>query len=229
MGLRQNPPRGVTPIALRLAEIRQRVASEAQELAARGQLIFLTIVTDGLPTSSAKGTSTERDREDLVEELRRLAAELPVQLVVRLCTDEDDVVAFYDKIDEEMELPLDVLDDLKGEAQQLAEKGNDWFVYTPLLHRIREAGTLCKLLDDLDERRFSQFEARRLVQLLSPDPAPELSSGDVKAFLASAARVASAGHVFDPLTSQRRPFVDSKKLGRLMRPAGAITCLAWCS
>merc|ERR1739845_54310 len=119
------------------------------------------------------------------EELRCLTSELPVQLVIRLCTDDDDVMKFYDEIDEEFELPMDVLDDLNGEAKQIAQKGNDWFVYSPLLHRIREAGTLCKLLDDVDERRLARQEVRRFVELLVPEhsSATPLSAGDDRSFL----------------------------------------------
>lgn len=230
--LRENPPRGVTPLADRVAEIHQRIAAQAQELASRGQMVFLTIATDGLPTAANFGGSNPADRDRLVLELRRLATRLPVQLVIRLCSDEDNVVKFYDEIDEEMELPMDVLDDLSGEAKQIAEKGNGWFVYSPLLHRVREAGTLCKLLDDLDERSFGQVEARRFVQLMSPVPlsAAEFHSADPKEFIASVSRIASsAAPMFDPISGQPKPFVDSKKLSKLLRVGGGgLACFAWC-
>lgn len=225
--LLRNNPRGVTPISERLSDIRRRIEAEARELAARGQIIFLTIVTDGLPTSSTSGTSTKADQKKMVDELRRLTSDLPVQLVIRLCTDDDEVVKFYDEVDEEFELPMDVLDDLYGEARQIAEKGNDWFVYSPLLHRIREAGTLCKLLDDLDERRLRPLEARRLAELLAPSCTNRpLSQRDDSSFLrAVGCIVRSAPPVYDPLSRQLRPFVDLWKFGAALRGGGILAGL----
>lgn len=230
--LKQNPPRGTTPLSDRVSEIRQRIGVEAATLARHGQMVFVTIATDGMPTTSRSGTSDDADKKRFVEELRLLTSELPVQLVIRLCTDDDEVVNFYDNIDEETELPLDVLDDFTGEAKQVAGQGNDWFVYTALLHKVREAGTLCKLLDDIDEKRFKPADVRRLVQFLSPDPV--LSTGefahvDTKDFLAVVKRVtASAAPVYDPLCKAPKPFVNTRKLRRAMRGPGLLSCLAWC-
>merc|ERR1712083_210655 len=104
------------------------------------------------------GDSKPQDQKAMIDILRRICAELPVQLVIRLCTDDADTVKFYNKIDDELELPLDILDDFESEAAELRENGNSFFTYTPLLHRIREAGTLCKLLDAIDEQELSPQE-----------------------------------------------------------------------
>eukprot|EP00913_Durusdinium_trenchii_P004088 g3787.t2 len=61
-------------------------------------------------------------REDeFMRELRGFVDHLNAFVVIRLATDDDEVVKYYNRIDEELELPLDILDDLTGEAKELHE------------------------------------------------------------------------------------------------------------
>eukprot|EP00928_Gymnodinium_smaydae_P043533 TRINITY_DN29145_c0_g1_i1.p1 TRINITY_DN29145_c0_g1~~TRINITY_DN29145_c0_g1_i1.p1 ORF type:complete len:416 (-),score=48.55 TRINITY_DN29145_c0_g1_i1:442-1647(-) len=168
--LRSNGPRGVTPMAMRLAQLRRRL----QEQVTPGKRILFSIMTDGLPTSPNCGKTYDKDKTQFVNELRRLTAEFNLFVVIRLATDEDAVVDYYNKIDEEMELPLDILDDLKGEADEVRECGNGWFVYTPLLHRLREGGLFENIFDLLDERALKTPEIAKLMELLfrGPDDEP---------------------------------------------------------
>lgn len=159
-------PRGVTPIADRLQEIHQRVSGQQAELARNGQRVVLVIATDGLPTSAGSGQSTSQDKQRMVQALKRLGAELSVFIVIRLTTDEDSVVDYYNEVDEELELPLEVLDDIESEAREIRGKGNGWLAYSPLLHKIREGGTFVKLFDLLDERCFTPTEVSLMAQLL---------------------------------------------------------------
>lgn len=217
--LLSNGPRGVTPIAERLEEIRLRLHAEAAELAQREQMVFLTLATDGLPTSPLSGQSTPADQEQMVNALRRLCAELPVQLVIRLCTDDAQTVEFYNKIDDEYELPLDILDDYVSEAQEILGNGNGWFTYTPILHRIREAGTLCKLLDAIDEAELRPIEVRQMVLMLSQaSMGATMRTKNDRDFVNEVAKMAvSAKPVFDPITQQMQPFVNTQRLRRALK------------
>merc|ERR1719464_1337809 len=90
-----------------------------------------------------------------IQELRNFTQTFNSFVVIRLCTDDEAVVDFYNKIDEEVELPLDILDDIQGEAKEVYDSGNGWLTYSPMIHRIREGGTMNKLFDLLDERAFN--------------------------------------------------------------------------
>jgi len=100
--LRRVQPRGVTPLAERLHALRPRFAAFAERAGATGQTAFLVIATDGAPTPTTSGTPTAAAAAAALRELRTLTAALPVRIVVRLCTDEDAAVEFWNNADAEV-------------------------------------------------------------------------------------------------------------------------------
>jgi len=209
--LNSNGPRGVTPITARVHEIHQRIRQDFSAMTSSGQFVFLCICTDGMPTTPFSGMSTPTDQQEMCAALRRICTELPVQLVIRLCTDDEATVEFYNKVDEDMELPMDILDDMKGEANEIRKAGNGWFAYTPLLHRIREAGTMCKLVDLLDERKLTEPEIVKLVQLLSNREQP-FSSDPARFVEELRTYTSSSAQVFNVATLRMEPFVDFRAI-----------------
>lgn len=155
-------PRGTTPIADRIKKIREQLTPQATDLARNNQQVILILVTDGLPTN----LMGRLDHNQLVAEFRRLNAELPVMCVVRLCTDDNEVAEFYNEIDSEVELQLDIVDDMMSEAHECYKAGNYFFSYSPLIQLIREGGSYLKVLDVLDERLLTPMEVALLCQLL---------------------------------------------------------------
>lgn len=216
--LRNNKPRGVTPLSDRLEEILYRVKKEANRLRERGQMVFITIATDGLPTSSTSGHSSIADQQQLIEQLRCLSGALPVQLVIRLCTDDEKTIEFYNRIDEELEFPLDILDDISSEAKEIAHSNkNNWFSYSPLLHRVREAGTLCKVLDSIDEKTLNPREVRYLAELLSGS-AESLHALSDREFIDTVQQlVAKTPLVYDAVTQKMLPIMNMRRLRAAMR------------
>eukprot|EP00443_Scrippsiella_acuminata_P056656 CAMPEP_0115470064 /NCGR_PEP_ID=MMETSP0271-20121206/51806_1 /TAXON_ID=71861 /ORGANISM="Scrippsiella trochoidea, Strain CCMP3099" /LENGTH=490 /DNA_ID=CAMNT_0002897189 /DNA_START=62 /DNA_END=1531 /DNA_ORIENTATION=+ len=196
-------PGGVTPIADRLDELHRRISQQKQELVNLGQRVILVLVTDGLPTTASSGMSTNADKHRLVTTLRRLTTDLPVFVIVRMVTDDNSVVDYYNSVDEEIELNLEVLDDIKSEAREIQKKGNGWLVYSPVLHHIREGGTFIKLFDLLDERQLAPVEVSLLCQLLLRQPgSPPFPGEPIKFVEALKQCVPGAAKVYDPLRNQ---------------------------
>lgn len=146
-------PTGRTPLCAQIREVAAQVSANADKLRQQGQRHVVVIASDGMSTDG-----------DVAEAMRPLQA-LPVWVVVRLCTDDDQVVQYWNKVDEELELDLDVLDDLTGEAKEVCSF-SPWLNYGMPLHRLREWGCMNKLFDLLDEKALSHSEMRELLVLL---------------------------------------------------------------
>ena len=58
---------------------------------------------------------------------------LPVWIVIQLCSDEYDVVEFYNDVDNQLQLSLKVLDDFIGEAEEV-HTHNPWLNDTSTTH-----------------------------------------------------------------------------------------------
>ena len=119
----------------------------APSLRAQAKKAAVIIATDG-----------ESSDGDIASAMRPLQ-DLPVWVVVRLCTDDDRVVSYWNNIDSQLELEMDVLDDLFGEAAEV-HSSNPWLIYGEPLHRLREWGVHLKELDLIDEAKLSPDEMR---------------------------------------------------------------------
>jgi len=215
----QNLPRpvGVTPLTEHIREVRMNVMGMAPSLQADGGRIAIVIATDGLPSNS-QGRHDESTKRQFVDALRSLEG-LPVWIVIRLCTDDDDVVEFYNDLDEELELSLEVLDDFKGEAAEV-NRYNGWLNYALPLHRCREMGYYHRLMDLLDERQLTHEEMSELCILLfgvdKELPDPQL---DWKEFMTCiTAIIEEEQKQWNPILNKRSPWIDIKKLNKAYRP-----------
>jgi hypothetical protein len=209
-------PRGCTPLTKHILEIHHEIRAMAPTLQANGQRVTIQIATDGLP-SDERGYSVEAHRDEFVEALRCLEG-LPVWVVIRLCTDEDAVVEFYNDLDSQLELSMEVLDDFTGEAKEVYEH-NPWLCYSLVIHRMREMGFHDRVFDLLDERKLSKSEVRDFCHVLFgeenmdgiPDPNVEWNHfcKAIKKLLRT------EDEQWDPVQKRMKPWIDLHTLNHI--------------
>jgi hypothetical protein len=208
-------PTGVTPLAAHVRTIRAQVESLAPSLRLEGKRVVVVLATDGLP-SNAGGISGQPELDEFTEALRSLEG-LPIWLVVRLCTDDERVVDFYNNLDNQLELSMEVIDNFLDEAKEMYE-ANPWINYCLPLHRMREMGFQNRIFDILDERKLTLSEVRDFCMLLfgrgSFDGVPE-PEVDFKGFLkALEAMVKKEKDQWHPIKKKLKPLISLKILSK---------------
>jgi len=209
-------PSGVTPLSDHVNNIRDMITGMADVLRDEGRRVAIILATDGLPTD-ARGIGGYAEKEMFIQSLRSLEG-LPCWIVVRLCTDDEDVVEFYNNLDQQLELSIEVLDDFTSEAEEVY-KENPWLNYSLALHRLREMGIPNRLFDLLDERKFTKSELRDFCILLFGGddfdgvPEPEV---DWNGFLTALdGMLKKEGNQFNPMKNKPKPLLDLKAMHRI--------------
>jgi hypothetical protein len=210
--LSSNNIRGSTPLDQITSVLRTRLLAHASETA--GQMfsipVCFNIITDGEPN----------DKRLFEAQLRTLAhtSGLSIFLTINLCTDDDNVVEYYNDLDRTVgnELNgLEVLDDLESEQKEVL-KFNSFFVYSHELHVCRMAGCNSKVADLMDEERMGVFHATKLTkELLRLAGNPTHKELPVWAHEADAymAVIHEANkQVFDFRRGSFRPLIDERAL-----------------
>jgi len=149
----EQSPSGGTPLCSHIGEVIQQIQRAEQQLRSSGSKAVVVIATDG-----------ESSDGDLAAAMRPLKS-LPVWVVVRLCTDNDKIVNYWNNIDQELELDMDVLDDMCSEAQEVTSN-NPWLTYAEPIHRLREFGIPIKELDLLDESKLSIDQLQGMMAII---------------------------------------------------------------
>jgi hypothetical protein len=207
-------PNGPSPLTEQLQILYSYIASIAPQLRTKHQTVPIVLTTQGLPTNAASETSSYVIQE-FVQSLRSFET-LPVSIVLRLCTDDEKVIDFYNSLDRQ--LKLDVLDDYYGEALE-AYLRNPWLTYGVALHRYREMGFRVPVLDILDERSLTVHELRELCLFLFdestlPDPGVDWDS-----FVQSIVRCMSwEQSQWNPIKKSLSSWIDIVQLNQVYSP-----------
>lgn len=228
--INRTEPKGLTPLVTHINELRSKISNVAPKLRQNGQKAVIVIATDGLPTET-NVDGHEKNKELFVKAMRSLEG-LPIWIVIRLCTDDEHVVNFYNDLDEQLELSLEVLDDFESEALEVYEH-NKWLNYTLPIHRLREAGFYDRVFDLIDERALTKSELRQFFMLLFgeenfdsiPDP-----SIDWMGFLEATERLLRLEGYnslkWNPVKKKAMPLIDTyelnKKYGEQSNQCGCI-------
>ena len=205
-------PTGTTPLTQHLEDVYNRVSQLKEGLQTQGQKAVVVIATDGLPNN----------KDAFLVALKRLQ-QLPVWVVIRLCTNSDSIVDYYNDLDAQLEAPLEVIDDFWAEGAEV-HKVNPWINYTLQIHRSREMGYQHRLFDLLDETRLSLDQVTEYLkivlgdQLALPDP-----HTDWKGFLnALKNALSNEKRQYNPNTKKLGDWVDVKQLQKTFGKGGGM-------
>jgi hypothetical protein len=199
----EQSPAGQTPICEHIESIIENISSIADILRSNGQRASVIICTDG--------ESTDGNLAEVMKPLQ----DLPVWLVVRLCTDEKNVIDYWNDIDRELEIEMDVIDDFVGDASEIFNV-NSWLIYGEPLHRMREFGSSIKEMDHLDEKLLGHDEMLVIIGALLFEgktkeiPHPEMNWA---AFIAAVKKQnAAADRNYDPISKLISGWIHEKNL-----------------
>ena len=211
--IHRTSPGGGTPLTTHIHRIHEQVNAMAPALVASGCKCVIVIATDGLPTDEY-GQGGDYQQKLYVDALKSLEG-LPIWLVIRLCTDDDEVVEFYNSLDDQLELSIDVLDDVCSEALEVYEH-NKWLNYGLPLHRCREMGFHHRVFDIIDERPLTKSEVREFLQILLGDldgiPDPSIDwlgfSNGIEGILKR------ENLTWNPVSKKMAPWINMSELNR---------------
>ena len=187
-----------------IKKIVTKLSALGPQLRASGQKAVIVIATDG--------ESSDGDIAAAMAPLRQL----PVHVIVRLCTDQSSIAKYWNSIDQELEIEMDVIDDFVGEASEIS-KVNGWLCYGEPIHKLREFGVTLKELDMIDERKLSGDQIMTICGLILDMPVRDIPHPDVDldCFVSwISERQKLLPQVWSPLSRRMASWIDVSQLRR---------------
>lgn len=196
----RSAPAGGTPLCRHIHAIVRHIKEQLlTQLLAEKKKVVVVIATDGIDDA---GTAA------LTAALKNLE-HLPVWVVIRLCTNDKDVVDYWNNIDSQLELNIDIIDDLASEATEVW-RHNPWLTYGAPLHQLREAGVTLKEFDVMDEAPLSNRDMWSYIAKLlhhSMEAFPNPVAGRKKFWQAVQPMLQNMPAVWDPISHKTVPWL----------------------
>ena len=218
--LNKTRPNGLTsPLYLHMKQLFPSIQQLVPILDQTHKRITLCVCTDSIPTDEDGEEHPGMIQEFLVT-LQQLV-NWPVQVVIRLSTDEERVVQFYQNLFAEhtnLANHLQVLDDYVSECYQV-QKHNPWLHYGYPLHLCREEGIRISVLEALSVRPLLPIELCQLVSLIfgviipRETHDPEGHFAEFRKLVVSLNR--DAIPLWNPLKKKFVPWIDVKKMDKM--------------
>lgn len=206
------PTGGTTPIHYHLQELIGPIQSLLPSLYDSNRRLVICVCTDSIPTD-ANGIENPEMIQDFILTLQQFT-EWPVQVVIRLLTDEERVVHFYQHLSTTTNTRLQVLDDYVSECRQVQEH-NPWLHYGYPLHLCREQGIHMDVLETLSKRALTATELIEISRIIF---AGQFQPQDQLPFVHFRKQIEEwnkeAGVLWNPMKKRFVPWVDLKKLDK---------------
>ena len=212
----EGSPQGGTPLCRHINDVVAYVSRHESELRANGQKVSLIICTDGVSSDG-----------DVTVAMRPLK-NLPVMVIVRLCTNDENVTTYWNKVESDLEMSLDIIDDFFGEGSGIFSV-NPWLNYGLPLQRLREFGVNIKELDMIDEKKLTSAQMIKVLSILFnckakdiPEPAVDWVS--FKKFVEDHLKSLPLTYNSMTPTTRAEPWINMPKLQECYGPpAGCCT------
>ena len=206
-------PSGATPLCQHVAEVIREIQAKERQIREAGQHVSVVIMCDGSPSDGN------------IAQIMKPLERLPCIVVVRLCTDDDRIVDYWNNIDKQLEINLDILDDPIGEAFE-CKTANPWLNYGSPLHRVREWGVHIRELDFLDETLLTAAQLINFLCILFDSkktdfPIPSVDYNDFERVVKE--KLGKLEPVYNPVTRKVEPWINLSQLRRCYGPPGCCS------
>jgi hypothetical protein len=211
--LSQCVPCYTTPLAGHMFALYDQVSALCSSLLP-GQRVAIIIASDGVPSNP----------QSFLDAMQALQT-LPVYLIVRLCTNDEASMHFWNTLDLDLGIPVEILDDFE-EENRIAYAMNPWCNYCVGVQRAREWGFRSKLFEKLRERPLTHSELHDYCALIFgvkkdalADPKDQWEDFyyDIEALNARERRQ------YNPLTKRNRGWIDLKQMGKIYGGKGEVS------
>lgn len=111
------------------------------------------------------GEPSDGDITNVIKEIQSYNT----SITIRLCTNEKNVVDYWERIDKVLEIRLDIIESYTEERDAIKKINKD-LKYEWSIHRLRQFGLINNDFDRLDEAKLTRDQIARINALLGPEP-----------------------------------------------------------